>query len=79
MPFAKIVSGLEAVDKFYSGYGELRPQGKFIDPGALEEGGKRWSLGRATNVFIGQRREQTQRRDESNEEKRQDRQPIRAA
>ena len=46
---------------------------------ALEEGGKRWSLGRATNVFIGQRREQTQRRDESNEEKRQDRQPIRAA
>jgi peptidyl-prolyl cis-trans isomerase A (cyclophilin A) len=38
VPFAKIVQGLEAVDKFYSGYGELRPTGKFIDPGGVEEG-----------------------------------------
>jgi len=38
VPFAKIVEGLDAVDRFYSGYGELRPQGKFIDPGAVEEG-----------------------------------------
>jgi peptidyl-prolyl cis-trans isomerase A (cyclophilin A) len=38
VPFARIVEGLDVVDKFYSGYGELRPTGKFIDPGALEEG-----------------------------------------
>ena len=38
VPFAQIVEGLEVVNKFYSGYGELRPQGKFIDPGAVEEG-----------------------------------------
>jgi peptidyl-prolyl cis-trans isomerase A (cyclophilin A) len=38
VPFAKIVEGLDVVDKFYSGYGELRPQGKFIDPGGVEEG-----------------------------------------
>ena len=38
VPFAKIVKGLDVVNKFYSGYGELRPKGKFIDPGAVEEG-----------------------------------------
>ena len=38
VPFAQTVEGLEVVNKFYSGYGELRPQGKFIDPGAVEEG-----------------------------------------
>ncbi len=38
VPFAKVVEGMDVVDKFYSGYGELRPEGKEIDPGRLEEG-----------------------------------------
>jgi cyclophilin family peptidyl-prolyl cis-trans isomerase len=38
VPFAKVVEGMDVVDKFYAGYGELRPTGKFIDPGAVEEG-----------------------------------------
>ncbi len=38
VPFAKVVQGMEIVDTFYAGYGELRPQGKFIDPGGVEEG-----------------------------------------
>ena len=38
VPFAKVVQGMELVDQFYAGYGELRPQGKFIDPGGVEEG-----------------------------------------
>ena len=37
VPFAKVVDGLEVVDKLYSGYGEMRPQGE-IDPGRVEEG-----------------------------------------
>jgi peptidyl-prolyl cis-trans isomerase A (cyclophilin A) len=38
VPFAKVVEGMDVVDKFYSGYGEMRPTGKFIDPGAVEDG-----------------------------------------
>jgi hypothetical protein len=45
---------------------------------ALEERGENRSVGRATNVRIGQRREQCERRNYSREEKRQNRQPIRA-
>ena len=37
-PFAKVVSGMEVVDKLYSGYGEMRPEGKFIDPARVENG-----------------------------------------
>jgi peptidyl-prolyl cis-trans isomerase A (cyclophilin A) len=37
VPFAKVVEGMEVVDKLYAGYGELRPQGE-IDPGRVEEG-----------------------------------------
>jgi len=37
VPFARIVEGLDVVDKFYSGYGDVRPQGKNIDPGRVEE------------------------------------------
>jgi len=36
VPFAKIVDGIDVIDKLYSGYGELRPEGKEIDPGRLE-------------------------------------------
>ena len=37
VPFGKVVEGMEVVDKLYSGYGEMRPQGKEIDPGRVEE------------------------------------------
>ncbi len=37
VPFAKVISGMEAVDQFYSGYGEFRPKGKDLDPGRIEE------------------------------------------
>jgi peptidyl-prolyl cis-trans isomerase A (cyclophilin A) len=37
VPFGKVVRGMDVVDKFYSGYGEMRPQGKEIDPGRVEE------------------------------------------
>jgi len=46
VPFAKVVEGLDVVDKFYSGYGELRPTGKFIDPGAMEEGANAYLIPR---------------------------------
>jgi peptidyl-prolyl cis-trans isomerase A (cyclophilin A) len=35
-PFAKVVDGMDVVDKLYSGYGEMRPEGKEIDPGRVE-------------------------------------------
>lgn len=38
VPFAKVVSGIDVVDKFYSGYGELMPDGKYIDPNRVENG-----------------------------------------
>ena len=37
VPFARVVEGMDVVDKLYSGYGELRPEGKDIDPGRVEE------------------------------------------
>jgi len=37
VPFGKVVEGMDIVDKFYSGYGEMRPIGKEIDPGRVEE------------------------------------------
>jgi peptidyl-prolyl cis-trans isomerase A (cyclophilin A) len=36
VPFAKVVEGMDVVDRFYSGYGEMRPQGKNIDPSRVE-------------------------------------------
>jgi len=38
VPFAKVVSGMDVVDKFYAGYGELMPEGKYIDPNRVENG-----------------------------------------
>jgi len=38
VPFAKVISGMEVVDKLYSGYGEMMPEGKFIDPNRVENG-----------------------------------------
>jgi peptidyl-prolyl cis-trans isomerase A (cyclophilin A) len=37
VPFAKVVSGMEVVDRLFSGYGEMRPAGKEIDAGRVEE------------------------------------------
>lgn len=37
MPFGKIVDGMEVADKLYAGYGEMRPEGKYIDVGRVEE------------------------------------------
>ena len=37
-PFARVISGMDVVDKFYSGYGELMPEGKYIDPNRVENG-----------------------------------------
>lgn len=36
VPFGKIVEGVEVIDKIYSGYGEMRPEGKDLDPGRVE-------------------------------------------
>jgi peptidyl-prolyl cis-trans isomerase A (cyclophilin A) len=36
VPFAKVIEGMDVVDRFYSGYGEMRPEGKDIDPGRVE-------------------------------------------
>lgn len=36
VPFAKVVQGMDVVDQFYSGYGEVRPEGKYIDPNRVE-------------------------------------------
>ena len=38
VPFARVISGMDVVDKFYSGYGELMPEGKYIDPNRVENG-----------------------------------------
>jgi peptidyl-prolyl cis-trans isomerase A (cyclophilin A) len=38
VPFAKVVEGMDVVDQFYSGYGDLLPTGKYIDPGGVEDG-----------------------------------------
>jgi len=38
VPFARVIEGMDVVDRLYSGYGEMRPQGKYIDPGRVEQG-----------------------------------------
>lgn len=39
VPFARVTEGMDVIDSFYSGYGELKPIGKFIEPGRVREGG----------------------------------------
>jgi peptidyl-prolyl cis-trans isomerase A (cyclophilin A) len=46
VPFARIIQGTDVVDRFYSGYGEMRPKGKWIDRGRVEE---------ETNEYLVQR------------------------
>ncbi len=38
VPFAKVIRGMDVVDKLYSGYGEMMPDGKYIDPNRAENG-----------------------------------------
>ena len=38
VPFARVTEGMDVVDRLYAGYGEMRPEGKYIDPGRVEEG-----------------------------------------
>ena len=46
VPFGKIVDGIDVIDRLYSGYGEMRPEGKEIDAGRVEE---------ETNEYLVQR------------------------
>jgi peptidyl-prolyl cis-trans isomerase A (cyclophilin A) len=46
VPFANVISGMDVVDRFYAGYGEMRPEGKWIDRGRVEE---------ETNEYLVQR------------------------
>jgi peptidyl-prolyl cis-trans isomerase A (cyclophilin A) len=36
VPFAQVAQGMDVVDKFYAGYGEMRPEGKYIDSSRVE-------------------------------------------
>ena len=36
VPFAKVTDGMNVVDQLYAGYGEMRPEGKYIEPGRVE-------------------------------------------
>ena len=46
VPFGRIVEGMDVPDKFYDGYGEMRPEGKWIDANRVEE---------ETNEYLVQR------------------------
>lgn len=50
VPFARVIEGMDVVDRFYAGYGELRPQGKNIDPGRVEEEANEYLTQRFPNL-----------------------------
>jgi peptidyl-prolyl cis-trans isomerase A (cyclophilin A) len=49
-PFAKVVQGMDVVDKFYAGYGEMRPEGKYIDPTRVEGEANEYLVQRFPNL-----------------------------
>ena len=49
-PFAQVVQGMQVVDKFYSGYGEMRPEGKYIDPSRVEGEANEYLVQRFPNL-----------------------------
>jgi peptidyl-prolyl cis-trans isomerase A (cyclophilin A) len=49
-PFANVVQGMDVVDKFYSGYGEMRPEGKYIDPSRVEGEANEYLVQRFPNL-----------------------------
>ncbi len=46
VPFAQVTEGMDVIDSFYSGYGELKPIGKYIEPGRVREGGNSYLVPR---------------------------------
>jgi peptidyl-prolyl cis-trans isomerase A (cyclophilin A) len=50
VPFAQVVQGMDVVDKFYSGYGEMRPEGKYIDPNRVEGEANEYLVQRFPNL-----------------------------
>lgn len=50
VPFAKVVQGMEVVDKLYAGYGEMRPEGKYIDPNRVEGEANEYLVQRFPNL-----------------------------
>lgn len=46
VPFGQVIQGMDVLDKFYAGYGEMRPEGKWIDRARVEE---------ETNEYLVQR------------------------
>jgi peptidyl-prolyl cis-trans isomerase A (cyclophilin A) len=50
IPFARVVEGMDVIDRLYSGYGEMRPEGKWIDPGRVEEGANAYLVPRFPNL-----------------------------
>ena len=50
VPFAKVVQGMDVVDKFYAGYGEMRPEGKYIDPSRVEGEANEYLIQRFPNL-----------------------------
>jgi peptidyl-prolyl cis-trans isomerase A (cyclophilin A) len=50
VPFGKVVQGMDVVDKFYAGYGEMRPEGKYIDPTRVEGEANEYLVQRFPNL-----------------------------
>jgi peptidyl-prolyl cis-trans isomerase A (cyclophilin A) len=50
VPFAKVIQGMDVVDRFYSGYGEVRPQGKYIEPSRVEGEANEYLVQRFPNL-----------------------------
>jgi len=50
VPFAKVVEGMDVVDRFYSGYGEVRPEGKYIEPSRVEGEANEYLVQRFPNL-----------------------------
>ena len=50
VPFAKVVAGMDVIDKFYAGYGEMRPEGKYIEPSRVEGEANEYLVQRFPNL-----------------------------
>ena len=61
VPFAKIVQGMDVVDRFFAGYGEMRPEGKCIDR-ARGEGDQRVSGAAFSEAGLHQAGDDSERR-----------------
>jgi peptidyl-prolyl cis-trans isomerase A (cyclophilin A) len=49
-PFAQVVQGMDVVGQLYSGYGEMRPEGKYIDPTRVEGEANEYLVQRFPNL-----------------------------